>query len=390
MDLSNRQNYDLISAIGESKIRQQSEITKKTVRKIDSADNRTERVRNSDVRTKSLGTAGAYLNGISALAVSSEKAVTGMTKVLSQKAAMGLTKPLPDDEDKDILDYLRHRQKCQELNTDLKLQLNRFYNGIQSFSVTISESNQKQSHYYLIKSDIEDVNNALPAQLSDVLPSLTEVSHMSDRELCELIALIMNTIHDDYLEVYQNVVEKQTSYWKLFTDFQTELGGLISTDSSGDVTVTGLKELRIKLKELTTKNKTDAKEIPAFLILYPTESGTYVSRAEAEKWAAELSLPSSCIIGTGGECIVVIDTSPVENILEATPFSGESDGWKGSTTEFQAWQTGYNAQAENIKTNTQTLTTKFSTANSTYDTIIKLLSSSIQTLFDCCKEALRF
>ncbi|MCI6599409.1 MAG: IpaD/SipD/SspD family type III secretion system needle tip protein, partial [Shigella dysenteriae] len=36
------------------------------------------------------------------------------------------------------------------------------------------------------------------------------------------------------------------------------------------------------------------------------------------------------------------------------------------------------------------ITTKYSTANSTYDTIIKLLSSTITALFDSAKDYLRF
>lgn len=43
-----------------------------------------------------------------------------------------------------------------------------------------------------------------------------------------------------------------------------------------------------------------------------------------------------------------------------------------------------------MKTDVQVITTKYSTANSTYDTIIKLLSSTITALFDSAKDYLRF
>ncbi|MCV5496921.1 IpaD/SipD/SspD family type III secretion system needle tip protein, partial [Escherichia coli] len=65
-------------------------------------------------------------------------------------------------------------------------------------------------------------------------------------------------------------------------------------------------------------------------------------------------------------------------------------GYEISTAEYQAWLAGYNGQAENMKTDVQVITTKYSTANSTYDTIIKLLSSTITALFDSAKDYLRF
>ncbi|EPA3644467.1 IpaD/SipD/SspD family type III secretion system needle tip protein, partial [Escherichia coli] len=68
----------------------------------------------------------------------------------------------------------------------------------------------------------------------------------------------------------------------------------------------------------------------------------------------------------------------------------EFTGYEISTAEYQAWLAGYNSQAENMKTDVQVITTKYSTANSTYDTIIKLLSSTITALFDSAKDYLRF
>ncbi|MCZ8581078.1 IpaD/SipD/SspD family type III secretion system needle tip protein [Escherichia albertii] len=45
---------------------------------------------------------------------------------------------------------------------------------------------------------------------------------------------------------------------------------------------------------------------------------------------------------------------------------------------------------ENMKTDVQILTSRYSTANSTYDLVIKLLSSTITALFDSAKGYLNF
>lgn len=68
----------------------------------------------------------------------------------------------------------------------------------------------------------------------------------------------------------------------------------------------------------------------------------------------------------------------------------DNHGYKISTAEYQAWQTAFNTEIENMKTDVQILTSRYSTANSTYDLVIKLLSSTITALFDSAKGYLNF
>ncbi|EKC3541314.1 IpaD/SipD/SspD family type III secretion system needle tip protein, partial [Salmonella enterica] len=286
--------------------------------------------------------------------------------------------------------YKQERENFRDIVAEFKLLSNNIYNYLRSMRIDGS-SLDLTTDYLPLKLN--------PELASSVLPDVLVDNIISDRELCEFIAQVMNTIHDDYLVIYQDAVEKQTAYWKKFTDFQSFVSD--NTHSKKEkVIIDRIDVAREQIKKLIpegwgTSTGTDPKKINKELILYPVqhvddkkENEFFVEKAVAEKWAAELGLPDTCVMGNDNDgYVVVIDATPAQNIMNSAIFRAEMS-WEGTTTEYQAWQVGYNAQSDNIKTNTQMLTTKYSTANSTYDIIIKMLSSTISTLFDCCKEAL--
>ncbi|MFP2429045.1 IpaD/SipD/SspD family type III secretion system needle tip protein [Enterobacter ludwigii] len=371
MDLNERRDYDVASGIPEQfKTFPSRGHIKTTETKTDSTLIDVELERSTDTKQYFFNTTSAFLSRMSDMARASRN-----TAMEVYKSAAANERTLCDLQ----------KSNFRELSADLKLQSNSCFNFIRSFDRDLTYQLKDTSSYPNLTGSLENVFSALPAALSDV-------PQTSDREICELIAELMHTLHDDYLEIFEHSVEKQTAYWQKFTDFQSQLAKNTTT-SGGDsrVTISGIESLWSQLEKLmVTYEPVDVTTVSADFILYPVEPDTYVSKAEAKKWAQELGLPDGCVYGSGDKYIVVIDTTPANRLRYSNVINCGLPSWAGSTTEYQAWQTTYNAQAENIKTNTQTLTTKYSTANSTYDTIIKLLSSSIQTLFDCCKEALRF
>lgn len=56
--------------------------------------------------------------------------------------------------------------------------------------------------------------------------------------------------------------------------------------------------------------------------------------------------------------------------------------------KFQAWQSGFKAQEENLKNTLQTFTQKYSNANSLYDNLVKVLSSTISSCVETAKSFL--
>lgn len=217
---------------------------------------------------------------------------------------------------------------------------------------------------------------------------------ISDRELCQKIAELMNNANDKYLKNYEYAVGKQAEYWKKITQFQKALSDCVSTKK--DKVVVDVPRLRTVWHDLGMDRQATQ------LYPGPDENGVLpflegkAGKKEAYMWAADFG-PGVEVIKIsspkGGKYYVSISSSEREAIKELIWYNdepGKGDPVEMSTTNYQAWLTSMNSQVENIKTNSQTLTTKYSSANSLYDSLIKLLTATVTTLFDSCKEYLRW
>lgn len=208
---------------------------------------------------------------------------------------------------------------------------------------------------------------------------------ISDRELWEMISKSIGNIKDGYLGVYENVVGKYIEFYQEFSDILSKMAGWISSNDKGDKVTLSVGELYDALKTLKTKYENT--------VLFPT-SGT-TTEAEAKKWAKELGLPESCVQKKGDGYVVVIDTGPVQKMMDALKgLAGGSEPAKDKKVEmdnakFQSWQSGFKAQEENLKNTLQTLTQKYSNANSLFDNLVKVLSSTISSCTETAKSFLQ-
>lgn len=199
----------------------------------------------------------------------------------------------------------------------------------------------------------------------------------SSKEFCEEIAKIIGETRTDYLEVYEKVLEKYIGFFKGMSDILSQLPNLISDGKDNKVTVDEGK-LRELLEELNGKYKDQ--------VLYPTEPGKSVCEKEAKDWAEKLGLPEDCVQSGEGGSVVKFDLSPIKEMLEG--LSAVKDG-EISSAKYQAWKAGFDAQVEKINNYVQTLSQKYTTANSTYDNLVKVLSSTITSMYDADKEYLK-
>ena len=109
-------------------------------------------------------------------------------------------------------------------------------------------------------------------------------------------------------------------------------------------------------------------------------------------WATELGLPSSCVKQKNGGYIVLPDLTPLRTMIQELEGMG---GYSGNgileldNAKYQAWQAGFKSQEENLKTTLQTLTQKYSNANSLYDNLVKVLSSTISSCLETAKSFLQ-
>lgn len=200
-------------------------------------------------------------------------------------------------------------------------------------------------------------------------------------KLLELIDLIKN----GYLAGYEHIL---AAYSDFFADFNAEITAMMKdwiegVDDGKNVEVDA-GAIRSKLFNLIAKY---SHPNPAS-VLFPKPGEGGASKEEAEKWRIALGLPECCLKeNPDGTYCVVIDTGPLTIMAESLPEGGKV---KWDTARFQAWQTGFNAQEERMKNLLQSLTQKYSNANSYHDNFNKTLSSHLNQFADMLKAMLNF
>lgn len=212
-----------------------------------------------------------------------------------------------------------------------------------------------------------------------------------DADIWAKLTSDISKIGDSYLHVYESVVTVYTQFYQEYTDEITaKMAGWIDASSDGNSVTIHAFDMNKALVALKTKyGFTDGPDKNKG-ILFPTGSNT-ATEAEARQWATELDLPSSCVhdIG-GGKFVVSIDLGPIDAIIQSL-----KDVWHDQSNvslnnaKFQSWQSGNKAQEENMKNTLQTLTQKYSNANSLYDNLVKVLSSTINTCLETAKSFLQ-
>lgn len=249
---------------------------------------------------------------------------------------------------------------------------------------------QKQQLLDGIEKEVADISPTAREFAAPMLNAARDASGgvISDRELWELIGNSIGNIKDGYLGVYENVVGKYIEFYQEFSDILAKMAGWISSNDKGDKVTLNVGDLYDALKTLKGKYENT--------VLFPT-SGT-TSKTEADKWAAELGLPKECVKekpAGSGKYVVVIDTGPVQKMMDALKgLAGGNEPSKGQKVEmdnakFQSWQSGFKAQEENLKNTLQTLTQKYSNANSLFDNLVKVLSSTISSCTETAKSFLQ-
>lgn len=240
--------------------------------------------------------------------------------------------------------------------------------------------------------------NALQQTLDQVSPlvrmpppqlMVDQKKTVEDKVLWEKIANAIGQIGEEYLGVYENVVSNYTDFYTAYSDILSRMGGWITPGADGNKIKLDVGQLLTALNKL----KTDYSLPNKSAVLFPTQNDsggiTGSDIDTAEQWAKELGLPESCVKqSTDGKYVVVVDLTPVEAMIRDVGALG-SGVVEMDNAKFQAWQSGFKAQEENLKNTLQTLTQKYSNANSLYDNLVKVLSSTISSCLETAKSFLQ-
>lgn len=218
-------------------------------------------------------------------------------------------------------------------------------------------------------------------------PPEDEEDPYSDSKLWADIAELIGDIKDDYLDAYSEAVSKYLAFNKALSDLISKLSSWITTSSDGKEVTLNIGELRKALNDILAEFKPPNKNS----VLYPKQDkdGEEIeggSKEDAEKWARDFGLPESSVQEQpegSGKWVVVIDTSPIDRMLDSIPKDGDEK--KMNPFELDIWRSGFTSQENQVKTMMQQLMQRYTTANSTYDNLVKVLSSTIASTLEVAK-----
>lgn len=211
---------------------------------------------------------------------------------------------------------------------------------------------------------------------------------MSNAELWEKIAEMIGKMKDDYLTVYGDAADKYLKFNDAISKIVAKLSTWIKADDKGEKVTLDVAALKAALEEVKA-----AFELPnPAAVLFPPQGkdadgieGT--TKEAAEKWLKDLGLPERSLKEQpegSGKYVVVIDTAPLDRMIENVPASGVMNPF-----ELDIWRSGFTSQENLIKTSMQSLMQRYSTANSVYDNLVKILSATINATLEVCKGYLR-
>ncbi|AKH27409.1 type III secretion system needle tip complex protein IpaD [Escherichia coli] len=229
---------------------------------------------------------------------------------------------------------------------------------------------------YPINKDARELLHSAPKEAE--LDGYEMISH---RELWAKIADSINDINEQYLKVYEHAVSSYTQMYQEFSAVLSSLAGWISPGGNDGNSV----KLQVKsLKDALTTLKKNYEDKP----LYPATNT--VSEQEANKWLTELGGTIGTVSAKNGGYVVSINMTPINNMLNSLDKLGTTDEVVLDNAKYQAWNAGFSAEDETMKNNLQTLVQKYSNANSIFDNLVKVLSSTISSCTDTDKLFLHF
>ncbi|HBD4786974.1 TPA: type III secretion system needle tip complex protein IpaD, partial [Shigella flexneri] len=231
-------------------------------------------------------------------------------------------------------------------------------------------------HEYPINKDARELLHSAPKEAE--LDGDQMISH---RELWAKIANSINDINEQYLKVYEHAV---SSYTQMYQDFSAVLSSLAGWISPGGNDGNSVKLQVNSLKKALEELKEKYKDKP----LYPANNT--VSQEQANKWLTELGGTIGKVSQKNGGYVVSINMTPIDNMLKSLDNLGGNGEVVLDNAKYQAWNAGFSAEDETMKNNLQTLVQKYSNANSIFDNLVKVLSSTISSCTDTDKLFLHF
>ncbi|OON41059.1 hypothetical protein BTJ39_03560 [Izhakiella australiensis] len=228
--------------------------------------------------------------------------------------------------------------------------------------------------------DAEPAEKALGEALSGIIKAREEKNPQSSWEIYEYLSDNLTYLQENYMDCYSKATGKYQDFMSDFNKLKTEMSGF-TTPGKDDVKV-DLKGLYKKLKDFKEKWEKSGQA----LLQFPADEK---GKETAEYWKKQLGIDYKIV---DGKYTFLAKTGPIDTMMEALKKMGDvnKDGEVTlSMARFNEWQNSINSANSTVESDTQIMSQKFSQANTIFNNLTKILSSTIDALYQTDKEFLR-
>jgi type III secretion system IpaD/SipD/SspD family effector len=211
----------------------------------------------------------------------------------------------------------------------------------------------------------------------------------SDAELWKILAGTIGETQAGTVDVHHRMLTTYTAFYRDVVEFRARLRTAISAGSDQNHIGVDVGRINYELKALRQKWFNATLFGPGTL-------------KQAQRWSAEWGLPINGY-ATANDVRVVIDTSPIDAMIEATGKVNKTYGEYALTVapdhasqktdwlaaEHHAWDTAMGEQHRQIETKVNTLAEQYNHALSTFNNLNKTLSASTNAMFESLVAYLR-
>lgn len=216
--------------------------------------------------------------------------------------------------------------------------------------------------------------DASPAQdmLEDALNNIQDMKKAKDSlsswEIYADVVKKLNALQTDYMDIYSEVTEKYQKFMSEFNQLKTQMAKYTEAGKD-EVTID-----RVKLMDLLNKFADEWSD-NALLKVYDVKT--------AEYWKEQLGFDYKK--QWDGSYAFFANTSPVIDMRDAVyNLPGTI-----SMARFNEWQNAINSANSTVESDTQIISQKYSQANTLFNNLAKILSSTMDALYQADKEFLR-
>ncbi|MEN3262228.1 IpaD/SipD/SspD family type III secretion system needle tip protein [Sodalis endosymbiont of Spalangia cameroni] len=191
------------------------------------------------------------------------------------------------------------------------------------------------------------------------------------------IAEDIASIKKEYVEFYATLISKYADFYQVFVKLQGEIAGVVSEGKDGNHIKFNNEKKMEAFKHF--REARDAIKLPKI------EGWSEENLTDEQKQLRE-NLKPAFIIDKKGQ--VKIDDTAYQNLPNEP--AGRDEDNNVNMASYNAWMAAFNTMGNIFQSNMQSMSQRYTQANSTFDNLNKVLSSTITALLECAKSFLHF